>query len=82
MNVRDLTFDCLVASLPFGYFIFMVLANSISVFSSPWREIFAKSGLITPPCGHPSDVAVNTLWSMTPLFNQALILNPIEKNSI
>jgi hypothetical protein len=51
----------------------MVLANSLSICSIPWRAIFASSGDKTPPCGVPSDVAVNTLWSMTPDFNQAYL---------
>jgi hypothetical protein len=35
--------------------------------------MLANSGEMTPPCGVPSDVAVNTLWSMTPDFSQAFI---------
>ena len=32
-----------------------------------------SSGEMTPPCGVPSDVAVNAPWSITPDLSQALI---------
>lgn len=35
--------------------------------------MLANSGEHTPPCGVPSDMAVNTFRSMTPDFSQALI---------
>ena len=37
--------------------------------SIPCRATFNSNGLITPPCGVPSSVGANRLFSITPAFN-------------
>src|SRR5947209_3368600 len=51
------------------YFIPSVIAVSI-----PCKAMLASNGEITPPCGVPASVGVNTSLSITPAFSHALMI--------
>ena len=50
--------------------VLMVIPNALSIASSrPSRVMLARVGEITPPCGVPSVVGNNCLFSINPAFN-------------